>query len=58
LDSGGDVQVWNDEGNMVVTLLLGIQKNSGVYGRILKDFGRYFENHWSFHGIELEGDKI
>jgi hypothetical protein len=58
LDSGGDVQVWNDEGNMVVTLLLGIQKNSGVYGRILEEFGRYFENDRSFHGIELEGDKI
>ena len=58
MDSGGDVQVWNDEGNMVVTLLLGTQKNSGVYNRILEDFSRNFENNWSFHGIELERDKI
>ena len=43
---------------MMVTLLLGNQKNSGVYSRILEDFSRNFENNWSFHGIELEGDKI
>jgi hypothetical protein len=42
----------------VVRLLLGIQKNSGVYGKILEEFGRYFKKDRSFHGIELEGDKI
>jgi hypothetical protein len=43
---------------MLVALLLGTDKNSGVSSRILEDFERYFENDWSFHGIELEGDKI
>jgi hypothetical protein len=43
---------------MLVAFLLGTDKNSGVSSRILEDFGRYFERNWSFHGIELEGDKI